>query len=61
LDEFWYSTEPPDATLYAGFRQAVMAATQINGGFYCGAGIDLAVKNSGRVLLGQQSTPHQLL
>jgi capsular polysaccharide export protein len=60
LDEFWYSTEPPDATLYAGFRQAVMAATQINGGFYCKAGIDLAVKNSGRVLLGQQSTPDQI-
>jgi capsular polysaccharide export protein len=60
LNEFWCSTELPDATLYAGFRQAVMAATQINGGFYCRAGIDLAVKNSGRVLLGQQSTPDQI-
>jgi capsular polysaccharide export protein len=38
-----------------------MAATQVNGGFYCAAGIDLAVKNSSRILTAQKSPLEQLL
>lgn len=61
LDDFWKSAEAPDSALYEGVRQVVMAASQINGGFYCAAGIDLAVKNSARVLMAQQSPLEQLL
>lgn len=61
LDDFWTSAPAPDTRLYAGFRQVVMAATQVNGGFYCEAGIDLAVRNSSRVLMAQRSPLEQLL
>lgn len=46
LDAFWTNGQSPDAQLYSSFRRVVMRATQVNGGFYCGHGIALAVKNS---------------
>lgn len=61
LDDFWRSAPRPDAALYTQFRQVVMAATQVNGGFYCESGIDLAVEKSSRVLLAQRSPLEQLL
>jgi capsular polysaccharide export protein len=61
LEAFWQVAQAPDASLYAAFRQVVMAATQVNGGFYCAAGIDLAAKNSSRVLTAQKSPLEQLL
>jgi capsular polysaccharide export protein len=61
FEAFWQVAQAPDASLYAAFRQVVMAATQVNGGFYCAAGIDLAAKNSSRVLTAQKSPLEQLL
>jgi capsular polysaccharide export protein len=50
LDDFWRATAPPDATLFRYFRNTVIHTTQVNGGFYCDAGIKLAVENSMRLL-----------
>jgi capsular polysaccharide export protein len=61
LDDFWCAPEPPDATLFASFRRVVMHATQINGGLYCRAGIDLAVDNASRALLADRSPLECLL
>jgi capsular polysaccharide export protein len=55
LDDFWRAPEPPDATLFACFRRVVMHATQINGGLYCRAGIELAVDNASRAVLAERS------
>jgi len=46
LDAFWHTATPPDKALFHHFRDVVIARTQINGGFYCAAGIGLAVRNS---------------
>jgi capsular polysaccharide export protein len=46
---------PPDPAFFGCFRRAVIHATQINGGFYCPAGIRLAVENSARVLTTERS------
>ena len=61
VDDFWRAPEPPDATLFACFRRVVMHATQINGGLYCRAGIDLAVDNASRALLADRSPLQCLL
>lgn len=50
LDAFWCHAERPDAELFRRFQRVVMRATQLNGGFYCTRGIDLAVRNAVRVL-----------
>lgn len=55
LDSFWFAQDKPDRELFRRFRNAVMVATQINGGFYCRRGIELAVKNSARVLVADRS------
>ena len=55
LDDFWMSAPAPDAELYACFKRVVMAATQVNGGFYCSRGIGLAVENSVRILTAERS------
>lgn len=46
LDRFWAESVAPDAELFRLFRNTVVQAAQINGGFYCKAGIELAVANS---------------
>ncbi len=46
LDHFWQHGEPPDQELFRCFRTTVIQATQINGGFYCKRGIELAVQNA---------------
>ena len=61
LDEFWQSPTPPDATLFQHFRRAIIHATQINGGFYCRGGIELAMENATRVLEADQSPLERLL
>lgn len=43
LDEFWSAATPPDPRLYDAFRRVVMHATQINGGFYSAAAIDIGL------------------
>lgn len=61
LDEFWTALPSPEPKLFVRFQRAVMAATQINGGFYCTRGIDLAVANSARVLTAARSPLEELL
>lgn len=55
LHTFWKNPEPIDHSLYELFRRTVLYTTQVNGGFYTKAGIDLAVKNTLPRLLANQS------
>jgi len=61
LDEFWHRPPPPDDELFRSFHDTVMHATQVNGGFYCRRGIDLAVENAARVLTAEHSPLEALL
>lgn len=61
LDDFWMSASAPDTGLYACFKRVVMAATQVNGGFYCSRGISLAVENSARILTAARSPLEEFL
>ncbi|MCW2312499.1 capsule biosynthesis protein [Rhodoferax antarcticus] len=61
LDDFWRRAHNPDAELFARFRRVLMAATQVNGGFYCRSGIGLAAENSSRVLTAERSPLEVLL
>ena len=60
LDDFWRSPPPPDAALCRAFRNVVVHATQINGGFYTSEAIALALR-SWRRLLEPQSRLEALL
>jgi capsular polysaccharide export protein len=55
LDDFWRQGSPPDGDLFRCFRNSVIHAAQINGGFYSRPGIALAVENSARVLTADRS------
>ncbi|MNN94958.1 hypothetical protein D3C81_2136840 [compost metagenome] len=55
LDDFWRHREAPDMALFRDFRNSVIHTTQINGGFYTGCGIDMAVNNCLDVLLAKTS------
>lgn len=46
LDNFWTAREKPDKKFFNNFRNVVIQKTQINGGFYCENGINLAISNS---------------
>ena len=61
LDDFWRERPLPDAELFRRFRNTVIHTTQINGGFYCRKGIDLAVENSLRMLEPERSPLEELL
>ena len=61
LDEFWQIPQAPDATLFRRFHDTVMHATQVNGGFYCRRGIELAVENAASRLTAEQSPLEALL
>ena len=61
LDEFWQAGEAPNRELFRRFRNAVIHTTQVNGGFYCRKGIELAVKNSAAVLENSTSPLEALL
>lgn len=61
LDDFWRARPLPDAELFRNFRNTVIHATQVNGGFYCRRGIDLAVENSRRMLEPERSPLEELL
>lgn len=61
LDDFWQHAAKPSLELYARFRNTVIAATQINGGFYCKNGIALAASNATQVLTNEFSPLEQLL
>jgi capsular polysaccharide export protein len=55
LDDFWRQGEAPNRELFRRFRNVVMRATQVNGGFYSREGINLAVKNSVGILENETS------
>ncbi len=61
LDDFWRARPLPDAELFRRFRNTVIHTTQVNGGFYCRKGIDLAVENSRRMLEPERSPLEELL
>jgi capsular polysaccharide export protein len=60
LDAFWSRPVQPDAALLKAFRNVVIHCTQVNGGFYTRAGIEMAVAGCGR-LLGERSPLEELL
>ena len=43
IDRFWTEATPPDPTLFEAFRRLVAHRTQVNGGYFCKAGVELAV------------------
>lgn len=61
LDQFWQERILPDAELYRCFRNTVIHATQINGGFYSDTGIELAVRNAVPSLTAERSRLEELL
>ena len=61
LDDFWRGASRPDTELFRRFRNTVIHATQVSGGFYARAGIALAVENSRRMLQAEQSPLEALL
>lgn len=61
LDEFWSNATRPDSELFRRFRNTVIHATQVNGGFYSMSGIRLAVENSCRLLVADQSPLEALM
>nr|WP_183382685.1 capsular biosynthesis protein [Halomonas stenophila] len=61
LDEFWQRPPPPSAELFRCFRDTVMHTVQLNGGFYCRPGIDLAVANAVQALEAERSPLERLL
>ncbi|WP_256961348.1 capsule biosynthesis protein [Salinicola salarius] len=61
LDDFWLDTPAPDATLFRAYRRTVAQTVQINGGFYCRPGIDLAAENALQALQRERSPLKQLM
>ncbi len=61
LDDFWLHGEAPNRELFRRFRNTVIHATQVNGGFYCRKGIELAVRNSAAILDGETSVLEKLM
>lgn len=61
LDDFWRDASRPDEELYRCFRNTVIHAAQVNGGFYCAAGIRMAVENCRRFLEHERSPLDELL
>lgn len=60
LDDFWSRLAPPDLDLVRAFRNVVVHATQVNGGFYSRQGIATALEGCTR-LLEPRSRLQQLL
>lgn len=54
LNDFWKTSEMPDAELFRKFRNYVIAKTQVNGSFYNRKGMKLALKISTRKILGKE-------
>lgn len=55
LDHFWQDLVRPDMNLFHHFRNVVIHATQINGGFYTASGIQMAVKQAVPALIAERS------
>ncbi|MFP3442044.1 hypothetical protein R0K18_30355, partial [Pantoea sp. SIMBA_133] len=61
LADFWQQPQPPNSELFGYFQKTVMHAVQVNGGYYCQPGIDLAVDNAARILEACPSPLEKLL
>lgn len=61
LDTFWQNAESPDPYLFHCFRNTVIYATQVNGGFYSGQGIDMVIRGCLPRMLASESYLEQLL
>ncbi|WP_249979327.1 capsule biosynthesis protein [Vreelandella olivaria] len=61
LEEFWHQPPPPNNVLFGYFRNTVMHTAQVNGGYYCQTGINLAVDNAARILEACPSPLEKLL
>lgn len=61
LDQFWCEGVAPDPDLFRAFRNTVIHATQVNGGFYSRQGMALAVENCRRMLEPDRSPLDELL
>ncbi|WP_445000738.1 capsule biosynthesis protein [Halomonas mongoliensis] len=61
LSSFWQQASPPEAKLFSDFRKTLLHCTQLNGGFYCRQGIDLAVENAVSQLEAQHSPLEKLM
>lgn len=44
LAHFWHDPRVPDASLLADFEKIVRCRTLVNGNFYCGEGLDMAIR-----------------
>ncbi|KAA0019041.1 capsular biosynthesis protein [Salinicola corii] len=61
LDDFWHNTPAPEAGLFRAYRRTVAQTVQINGGFYCRPGIELASENALQALQRDRSPLQQLM
>ncbi|WP_246007465.1 capsule biosynthesis protein [Halomonas nitroreducens] len=61
LDAFWRQPPPPQDDLFHCFHKTVMHTVQLNGGFYCRPGIDLALTHVVRRLEAEVSPLEALL
>jgi len=61
LDDFWQDNARPDAELFRYFRNTVIHATQVNGGFYSRPGIELAAENCRHIMVRGRSPLEELL
>lgn len=61
LDAFWQERSQPDSALFRAFKDTVLYTTQLNGGFYCRKGCELAVANAVKRLSAEKSPLESLL
>ncbi|WP_110687762.1 capsule biosynthesis protein [Salinicola aestuarinus] len=61
LDTFWQNASKPDPELFRAYRRTVAQTVQINGGFYCRPGIELAAENALQSMQRDRSPLEQLM
>jgi capsular polysaccharide export protein len=61
FDDFWTHAFKPERELFRRFRNTVIHATQVNGGFYSAQAIRMAVENCRRFLEPERSPLDELL
>ncbi|WOI24910.1 capsular biosynthesis protein [Cobetia amphilecti] len=61
LHDFWTQGQRPDTTLFRHFRNTVIHTVQLNGGFYCKPGMQLAVLGASKILCAERSPLENML
>ncbi|MGM0535354.1 MAG: capsule biosynthesis protein [Pseudomonadota bacterium] len=61
LDDFWQAGTPPHPPLVQAFRTTLLHTVQLNGGFYCATGTELAVDNTLQRLEADHSPLEELM